>query len=134
MTRSAVSSLTRPRVSAFSARETVPGCTFAARATSRRVTGGERTAGIMQTFAARIEGSAGPPSASAGADRLVAPELPDCEVDLGARLVDLEAEPRRGTERPAHAGDLVQSLELGRRQHVIGRHRHRERRPRDLVM
>src|SRR3954471_25090955 len=39
MTRSAVSSLTSPRVSALSARETVPGCTRAARATSRRVTG-----------------------------------------------------------------------------------------------
>src|SRR3954451_137413 len=38
MTRSAVSSLTSPRVSALSARETVPGCTRAARATSRRVT------------------------------------------------------------------------------------------------
>src|SRR4051794_40709538 len=39
MTRSAVPSLTSPRVSALSARETVPGCTRAARATSRRVTG-----------------------------------------------------------------------------------------------
>src|ERR671932_676723 len=39
MTRSAVSSLTSPRVSAFSARETVPGWTRAARATSRRVAG-----------------------------------------------------------------------------------------------
>src|SRR3954463_3980498 len=39
MTRSAVSSLTSPRVSALRARETVPGCTRAARATSRRVTG-----------------------------------------------------------------------------------------------
>src|SRR3954453_17806233 len=55
MTRSEVSSLTSPRVSAFSARETVPGCTFAARATSRRVTDVERTAGIMHSFAARID-------------------------------------------------------------------------------
>src|SRR3954471_10977822 len=55
MTRSAVSSLTSARVSAFSARETVPGCTRAARATSRRVTGpAEGTARIMQTFAAPV--------------------------------------------------------------------------------
>src|SRR4051812_38159101 len=51
MTRSAVSSLTSPRVSSLSARETVPGCTFAARATSRRVTEVERTAMIMHSFA-----------------------------------------------------------------------------------
>src|SRR3954449_9816304 len=55
MTRSAVSSLTSPRVSSLSARDTVPGCTFAARATSRRVTEVERTARIMHSFAARIE-------------------------------------------------------------------------------
>src|SRR5947209_152908 len=38
ITRSAVSGLTSARVSTFSARETVPGCTFATRATSRIVT------------------------------------------------------------------------------------------------
>src|SRR4051795_521808 len=54
MTRSAVSSLTRPRVSSLRARETVPGCTFAARATSRSVTEVERTRGIMQARAAVV--------------------------------------------------------------------------------
>src|SRR4051794_2961620 len=54
MTRSAVSSLTRPRVSSLRARETVPGCTFAARATSRSVTEVERTRAIMQARAAVV--------------------------------------------------------------------------------
>src|SRR4029079_18613078 len=48
MTRSAVSWLTRPRVSTLSARETVPGCTWAARATSRSVTEDERTAPLCR--------------------------------------------------------------------------------------
>src|SRR3954453_18426218 len=68
MTRSAVSSLTSPRVSALSARETVPGCTRAARATSRSVTEEERTPAIMQTFAVAVgrgapayDSAAGPP-------------------------------------------------------------------------
>ena len=38
ITRSAVSTLTSPRVSSLSARDTVPGCTSARRATSRIVT------------------------------------------------------------------------------------------------
>src|SRR4029078_7190550 len=52
MTRSAVSWLTRPRVSALSARETVPGCTWAARATSRSVTDDDRTAPLCRRLQA----------------------------------------------------------------------------------
>src|SRR3954449_4853202 len=115
MTRSAVSSLTSPRVSALSARETVPGCTRAARATSRSVTEEDRTPAIMQTFAVAV-GRRSPACASAaghlrllgcdpaaqpglparerssgrlsGHDLLVAAELPDRLVDLEGRVGD----------------------------------------------
>src|SRR4051812_12359919 len=63
MTRSAVSSLTRPRVSAFSARETVPGCTCAARATSRSVTDDDRTAPLCRRLQADGRRGRGRPAA-----------------------------------------------------------------------
>src|SRR3954453_12965293 len=149
MTRSAVSSLTSPRVSALSARETVPGCTRAARATSRSVTEDDRTAAIMQTFAGpvgighcalwRPAPALGAlrcvPGALPGHDLLIAAELPDRLVDLGGGVGDRSG--RRAALHPeglAGVGDLVELRALDRAERVVGGQDHPERPARDLVV
>src|SRR3954451_5022124 len=93
LTRSAVSSLTSPRVSAFSARETVPGCTCAARATSRSVTEVERTAPLCTRLQPASNGAsvaAVPNISYSPVERLEDPELRGYP----------EPAPRHGTPRP----------------------------------
>src|SRR3954454_17451255 len=93
MTRSAVSSLTSPRVCTFSARDTVPGCTRAARATSRSVTEGERTGPLCR----RLQ-----PGSSGASVRAVQNirYFPVERLEAAELRVYLEHAARHGTPRP----------------------------------
>src|SRR6476659_3911960 len=102
MTRSAVSWLTRPRVSGLSARETVPGCTWAARATSRIGTDDDRTAPIMQTFAGGWGRSREHPVGRRPGRSREARAVPRLatEVALALSVTETGSPPRRGGPRP----------------------------------